>query len=172
VTDVDRFYADHRDGVFRYVRRIVGGHEAATDLTQEVFLRVSRAGMPDAPEIGQRAWLFRIARNLALNHLRDGSRRPALVELGETATPATQELGVALRDAIAALPAVERDVFLLREIDGLRYDEIAAACGLTVEAVRSRLHLARRALRETLGASLDVRAQRGVKCAVKGQRDQ
>src|SRR6478609_5704096 len=76
VTDVERFYADHRDGVFRYLRRIVGGPDAARDLTQEVFLRVSRAGVPDATDIGRRAWLFKIARNLALNHVRNGHRRP------------------------------------------------------------------------------------------------
>jgi RNA polymerase sigma-70 factor (ECF subfamily) len=170
VTDVNRFYADHRDGVFRYLRRIVGGHDAATDLTQEVFLRVSRAGVPDATEIGQRAWVFRIARNLALNHVRDDRRRPPLVEMRDAVTPATQELGVAIRNAVAALPPLERDVFLLRETVGLRYDEIAAACEVSIEVVRSRLHQARQALRASLGASLDVRGQRGVRCASAGPR--
>jgi RNA polymerase sigma-70 factor (ECF subfamily) len=170
VTDVDRFYADHRDGVFRYLRRIVGAPDAARDLTQEVFLRVSRAGLPDAPEVGRRAWVFRIARNLALNHVRDRQRRPAAIELGEVIAPATQELGVALRDAIATLPAVDRDVFLLRETVGLQYDEIAAACELTTEAVRSRLHHARQLLRAALGRSLDVREQRGVRCGAAGPR--
>jgi len=170
VTDVDRFYADHRDGVFRYLRRIVGGHDAATDLTQEVFLRVSRAGLPDATPVGQRAWVFRIARNLALNHVRDGHRRPAAVELAEVVTPATQELSVALRDAIAALPALERDIFLLRELVGLRYDEIASACDVSIESVRSRLHQARRTLRTSMGTSLDLRGQRGVRCAAAGPR--
>jgi len=77
VTDVERFYADHRDGVFRYLRRIVGAPDAARDLTQEVFLRVSRAGVPEAPEQGRRAWVFKIARNLALNAWLDepGARR-------------------------------------------------------------------------------------------------
>src|SRR4029079_6207218 len=84
VTDVDRFYADHRDGVFRYLRRIVGGTDTATDLTQEVFLRVSRGGLPEATAGGQRAWVFRIARNLALNHLRDGRRRPTVSGLPES----------------------------------------------------------------------------------------
>jgi RNA polymerase sigma-70 factor, ECF subfamily len=166
VTDVDRFYADHRDGVFRYLRRVVGAPEAARDLTQEVFLRVSRAGLPEATDVGRRAWVFRIARNLALNHVRDHRRRPVLVELGEVVTPATQELGLALRDAVAALPALDRDVFLLRETAGLRYDEIAAACEVSTDTVRSHLHLARQALRIALGHTLDVREQRGVRCAV------
>jgi RNA polymerase sigma-70 factor, ECF subfamily len=168
VTDVHRFYAAYRDGVFRYLRRIVGGHETAADLTQEVFLRVSRAGVPETSEMGQRAWVFRIARNLALNHVRDGHRRPAAVALVDVVTPATQELGAALRQAIDALPAIERDIFLLRELAGLRYDEIAAACDLTIETVRSRLHQARQSLRASLGPFLDVRGRQGVRCASAG----
>jgi RNA polymerase sigma-70 factor, ECF subfamily len=169
VTDVDRFYADHREGVFRYLRRIVGEPDAARDLTQEVFLRVSRAGLPDATEIGRRAWVFRIARNLALNHVRDDRRRPIAHGLPDRAIPGTQELGAALRHAIDALPALERDLFLLREIVGLRYDEMAAACDVSIETVRARLHRAREALRASLGASLDVRAQRGVRCSSAGR---
>ena len=164
MTDVDRFYADQRDGVFRYLRRTVGGTEAARDLTQEVFLRVSRAGLPETTDVGRRAWVFRIARNLALNHLRDGRRRPVVEGTVEPAQPGTQELGVALRLAIDALPALERDIFLLRELAGLHYDEIAAACDISLEAVRARLHQARATLRKTLGPSLDVREQRGVRC--------
>ena len=171
VTDVDGFYAAHRDGVFRYLRRIVGGADAATDLTQEVFLRVSRAGVPVASEMGQRAWVFKIARNLALNHVRDGRRRPVMVPDPQVVTPATQELGLALRNAVAALPALDRDVFLLREIVGLSYGEIASACDVTVESVRSRLHQARQTLRRALGATLDVRSQRGVRSAIAGRVD-
>ena len=166
MTDVEQFYADHRDGVFRYLRRIVGGTEAAQDLTQEVFLRVSRAGVPDSTDVGRRAWVFRIARNLALNHVRDGRRRPATVPLGHSVVPATQELSIALQDAIAELPDVDRDVFVLRESAGLSYAEIAAACEMNVEAVRARLHRARQALRLTLGQSLQLREQRGVRCVI------
>jgi RNA polymerase sigma-70 factor (ECF subfamily) len=170
LTDVERFYADHQAGVFRYLRRVVGAPEAARDLTQEVFLRVSRAGVPESDATGRRAWVFRIARNLALNHVRDGHRRPATVDLAEATVPATQELSVALSRAIAALPALDRDIFLLREAAGLRYDEIAGACDITESTVRTRLHQARQALRGSLGASLDVRAQRGVRVSPAGSR--
>jgi RNA polymerase sigma-70 factor (ECF subfamily) len=170
VTDVEQVYADHRDGVFRYLRRIVGATETARDLTQEVFLRVSRAGVPDAPDTGRRAWVFRIARNLALNHVRAGRRRPATVSLIQTSVPATQELSAALHAAIAALPDEDRDIFVLRESAGLSYDEIATACDITVDLVRSRLHRARQTLRAGLGASLALREQRGVRCAAAGDR--
>jgi RNA polymerase sigma-70 factor (ECF subfamily) len=85
--------------------------------------------------------------------------------------PATQELAVALSHAIDALPDLDRDVFLLRETAGLSYEEIAAASELPLESVRSRLHRARQALRATLGHSLALREQRGVRCLPAGTRD-
>ena len=169
MTDVERLYADHQAGVFRYLRRIVGGLDVARDLTQEVFLRVSRAGVPDSTETGRRAWVFKIARNLAINHVRDGHRR-ITHELVDPAVPATQELSIALARAIDALRPLDRDVFLLREAAGLSYEEIAAACDLRVGAVRTRLHEARQKLRAMLGRSLDLRAQRGVRTLAAGPR--
>ena len=171
MTDVEQLYAAHRNGVFRYLRRIVGGTEAAHDLTQEVFLRASRAGVPEASGSGRRAWVFQIARNLALNHVRDTRRRPATLALVEAAVPATQELSAALQAALASLGEEDRDVFVLRESAGLSYQEIASTCGLTVEAVRSRLHRARQALREELGKSFQLRDQRGIRCAAAGERE-
>ena len=169
MTDVERLYADHQAGVFRYLRRIVGGLDAARDLTQEVFLRVSRAGVPASNETGRRAWLFKIARNLALNHIRD-SRRRTTATAGDGAVPGTQELSLALSHAIDALSPVDRDIFLLRETVGLSYEEIAEACELHIGAVRTRLHEARQQLRSVLGASLDVREQRGVRALSAGPR--
>ena len=142
-------FAAHRDGVFRYLSRMVGVAEAS-DLTQEVFLRVSRSAAPESGDEAQRAWVFRIARNLALNHRRDSQRRPATVPLAETARPASQEAAVAVRQALDRLAPLDRDVFLLREAGGLSYDEIALACELSSDAVRSRLHRARQQLRASL----------------------
>jgi len=163
VTEVERFCAEYHDGVFRYLRRVVGSPEPARDLTQEVFLRVSRAGIPQTTEIGKRAWLFKIARNLALNSIRDGRRRPVTVAVDPPGVPATQELALALAAAIGGLPDSDRDVFLLRESAGLSYEEIAAACELPIESVRSRLHRARQTLRAVLGHSLALRNQRGIR---------
>jgi RNA polymerase sigma-70 factor (ECF subfamily) len=149
VADAHALFATHRDGIFRYLSRIVGVGDAP-DLTQEVFLRVSRSAVPSGPAEAQRAWIFRIARNLALNYRRDAARRPALVELGDAAHPAAQEVTAVVRDALAQLAPLDRDVFLLREAAGLSYDEIALACELSSDAVRSRLHRARQALRLAL----------------------
>jgi RNA polymerase sigma-70 factor (ECF subfamily) len=149
VIDVDLLFAAHRDRVFRYLCRIVGPRDAR-DLTQEVFLRAVRGPVPDASEEVQRAWIFRVARNLALNHLRDGQRQPLTVELADAGRPATQEMALALDQALASLAALDRDVFLLREAAGLSYEEIALARDLSVDAVGARLRRARLQLRELL----------------------
>lgn len=142
-------FAAHRDGVFRYLCRIVGPTEA-TDLTQEVFLRVSRTAVPETTSDGERAWVFRIARNLALNYRRDASRRPELVALGDASRPPGQESATAMREALDRLSPLDRDVFLLREVAGLSYEEIAVSCEITHGAVRTRLHRARQQLRDEL----------------------
>jgi RNA polymerase sigma-70 factor (ECF subfamily) len=163
VADLESLISAHRQSVYRYLCRIVGQADAANDLTQEVFLRASRAGVPETDAGGQRAWVFRIARNLALNHARDGRRRPEAVAIVERGAAATQELRLAVRQALAALPDVDRDVFLLRESGGLSYEEIAAACDLTPGAVRNRLCRARMTLREALRGLVDDRVAGGVR---------
>jgi RNA polymerase sigma-70 factor, ECF subfamily len=151
VADASLLFTAHKDGVFRYLCRIVGS-EDASELTQEVFLRVTRSGAPETDEGGVRAWIFRIARNLALNHVRDSRRRGESVALSDHAgAPPTQPLQTALREALDRLSALDRDVFLMREVGGLNYLEISFACQLTTDAVRSRLHRARQQLRATLG---------------------
>lgn len=167
MADTEALFALHRQGVFRYLCRVLGRPDTAQDLTQEVFLRVTRARVPDSDASGHRAWVFKIARNLVLNHLRDGARRGQYVELVDAPAPATQELTVALHQALAALADVDRDVFLLRESAGLSYDEIAAACELSVEAVRGRLRRARLELRESLDG--EIRAARRGFVSLRGR---
>jgi RNA polymerase sigma-70 factor (ECF subfamily) len=163
VADADTLFAEYHQGVFRYLCRVVGEADAARDLTQEVFLRVSRAEAPAASDDVRRAWVFRIARNLALNHLRDQRRQPDVAPLVDLTQPATQELGLALARALASLSEMDRDVFLLRETDGLSYAEVAAACDISPDAVRSRLHRARQQLRDALGQTLADRRASGIR---------
>ena len=162
--DAEILFAAHREGLVRYFCRIVGHRETANDLTQEVFLRVSRAGVPDADQGAVKAWIFTIARHLALNHVRDGRRRPQTVDaVVEIARPASQETAVAVRQALDALTGLDRDVFLMRESAGLGYEDIAAACDLSVDAVRARLRRARAQLRASLSGALAVQRQFGVR---------
>ena len=166
MAEAEILFAEHQQGVFRYLCRIVGQAETARDLTQEVFLRVTRSAVPAADAAGRRAWVFKIARNLALNHLRDRRPEAGVVELTDSkdsAEPAVQELAAAIRQALAALGDLDRDVFLLREDAGLSYDEIGATCDLSVEGVRARLKRARQQLRASLDGPLQVHRNRPVR---------
>ena len=155
---VDDLFAEYRHPLFRYFCRAVGQYDLAQDLTQDVFTRVSGATIPSGPDVTIRAWLFRIARNLALDHYRSQGRRPvASAPAVEWSRPAPQDVEFAVKEALAALPTLDRDVFLMREVSGLGYDDIGKACELTPDAVRSRLHRARLQLREHLSAPIAAR---------------
>lgn len=155
MADAEVLYLEYEQAVFRYLCRVVGQAEMARDLTQEVFLRAHRAGVPDSDAASLRGWVFSIARNLALTHHRD-TRRHVVVPEVTTAGPAVQELAVAIERALAALDNLDRDVFLLRETGGLSYLEVATTCGLSVDGVRARLRRTRETLRDALDGSLRV----------------
>ena len=76
MTDAATLFALYHDRLRRYLGRASGETELARDLAQEVFLRVSRVAIPVAPENQLAGWLFRIARNVALDHHRQQNRRP------------------------------------------------------------------------------------------------
>ena len=148
------FAANHHR-LFRYFCRAAGSGEVARDLTQEVFLRVSRSQVPSGSEAELRAWLYRIARNLALDHHRQDRRRPEFAAAAaDPSRPASQDVNLAVNEALASLPGLDRVVFLMREVAGLGYEEIARACELTPDAVRSRIHRARLQLRQRLAAPI------------------
>lgn len=153
MTDPASLFAAHHHRLLRYLCRAVGDAETARDLTQDVFVRVSRTAIPADGDLT--AWLFRIARNLALDHHRSRRRHPEPLPLVDDATRApSQDVNLAVNAALAALPELDRDVFLLREVAGLSYEEIAGACELTPDAVRSRIHRTRLQLRGLLAAPI------------------
>jgi RNA polymerase sigma-70 factor, ECF subfamily len=158
VADAESLFAEYRDRVFRYMCRASGRADTARDWTQDVFLHVSRTRVPAAPDRQLAGWLFAIARNVALDKARHQRRQP------EESRPSTvmgrapsQETAAAVNEALAALPDLDRDVFLMREVAGLGYDEIATACELTSGAVRSRIHRARLQLRDHLSGLVAAR---------------
>jgi RNA polymerase sigma-70 factor (ECF subfamily) len=155
MADTETLFAANHTSLFRYFCRAVGRAEIARDLTQEVFLRVSRASIPATAAGDLRGWLVSIARNLPLDHHRATRRHPEHAGLAvEPARSPSQDIDLAVHDALAALAPVDRDVFLMREVAGLGYDVIAAACELTPDAVRSRIHRTRLQLREQLSAPI------------------
>ena len=153
MADAEGLFGSHHHKVFRYLCRAVGRADAARDLTQEVFLRAARSHA--ATNGDGRAWLFQIARNLVLDHYRSRARHPEPAALRDLASrPASQDVGVAVNEALATLDPLDRDVFLMREVAGLGYEEIALACELTPDAVRSRIHRTRLELRSQLAAPI------------------
>jgi len=153
--DAEALYTANHRRLFRYFCRAIGHAETARDLTQDVFVRVSRSVIPDGAEGSLRGWVFQIARNLALDHHRRGQRRPhheALTDV--SARPASQDTSAEVNEALASLADLDRDVFVMREVAGLGYQEIADACGLTPDAVRSRIHRTPLQLRERLSGQI------------------
>lgn len=147
-------FENHHLSVFRFLRRMTGSVDEAEDLLQETFLRVARAQQRYREQGNERAWLFRIARNVLLNRRRDRGRRPREHEGTESLQRGPQVLErLGLQEALEKLDVGLREAFLLREVGGLGYMEIAAACDTTPDAVRNRIFRARMELRRVLSKS-------------------
>lgn len=146
----------HQDGVFRFVFRMVGSRDQAMDLTQDSFLKAWQALPGWRPEARFRTWLLQIARNASLDVLRRRSladfvpideafELPGPGPTPESRAAATQDLRL-LDAALRRLQADHREVLLLRELEGLSYEEIAAVLDVAEGTVKSRLGRARAAL--------------------------
>ena len=147
--------------VFGVALRMLGNRAEAEEIAQETFLRAHRALPEFRGEARLGTWLYAIASRLCLNRLATPERRlaraddAALAEApGHEPDAATalerSELEAAVRDAIAALPDERRIVVVLRDLEGLSYEEIAQVLELEPGTVRSRLHRARMDLKAKL----------------------
>ncbi|MER7078226.1 RNA polymerase sigma factor [Saccharopolyspora kobensis] len=162
-SDVDAFaviFDRHAVTVHRFLARRVGG-ELADDLTgQTMLVAFDQRRRFDLTQRSALPWLYGIATNLLRRHRRTEVRQhralaraaPDTVQEGHDelvsnrVTAATRPL----RKALAGLSAAERDIVLLIAWEGLSYDEVALALGIPIGTVRSRMHRARRKLREAL----------------------
>lgn len=160
MADAEALFTAHQAGLLRYLSRAVGHGETARDLSQDVFVRVVKAEtLPDI-DTEQKAWLFRIARNIAIDHHRRRAiRGPEVSDAPEPARTASQDVSLEVTDALGQLNGLDRDVFLMREVAGLSYAEIGSACEITPDAVRSRIHRARLQLREHLSRQIAARRE-------------
>ncbi len=155
---VEELVARHGDRVCTFLTRFVRDAAWAEDLTQETLLRALQESATYDPRWPLRSWLFRIARNLALDLLRrESSRqqrnrhaRDAAFVPPAAVTVEHQEFQHALERALQQLPEPFRTVFVLRDGEDLSYEEIAAVLGISVKTVSSRLHRARQQLRALL----------------------
>jgi RNA polymerase sigma-70 factor (ECF subfamily) len=145
--------ARHGLEIARHLRRMVRDDEIARDLLQDTLLRAHRSLERLSPDANARAWLYRIATNLALNHIRSRARETRALERvareHDAAAPAHRDddrrRELWLR--VAALPERQRTALTLRVADELEYDEIAARMGCTPEAARANVYQAKRRLR-------------------------
>jgi RNA polymerase sigma factor (sigma-70 family) len=157
-TIVDRY----QGRLLGFCRQMLGSTEDAEDVLQEVFVNAYRAMLADEREINLRPWLYRIARNRCLNHLRkptaDAQESMDMVPAVEASSTAErvhnrEEFRQLLSD-VSKLPETQRSALLLREMDALSYEEIAAAMETTVPSVKSLLVRARISLAEASQARL------------------
>lgn len=146
----------HRTRVFRIALRMLGDRDEAEDVTQDVTLQVwlSLASFTGASTFT--TWLYRVVVNRCLDRIR---RRPATRPVLDDDPPPvagaedTVIAGERLRatvEAITALPPDQRAVIVLHQLEGLSYRQVAAVVGISEDAVRGRLHRARRTLLDTL----------------------
>ncbi len=145
----------HQNSIYRFAVRFLEDTFEAEDIAQETFIRFLGAAASYRPEASLRTYLFRITRNLCIDHVR--KKRPELMdhlpEKSTTATPLDNveqaESMKRLINAVKELPENQRTAILLRHDHHMRYAEIAKTMNLTVSAVESLLVRARRTLRKT-----------------------
>lgn len=156
--------ARYEDKLFAFLARMTGDSHLAEDVFQQVFVKVAKNASLYDGRASFSTWLFRIARNAALDELRRRNRRPEapagerdLAGVADThvETPldrlTREELGRRMRAAIDALPEAQREAFLLKEEGDLDFGEIGAVLGCGRETAKSRFRLAVGKLRAVLG---------------------
>ncbi len=157
--------ADNQRMVVQLALNLLGDREEALDLSQEVFLRVFRTIGRFRGQSALKTWIYRIAVNQARNRHRTWRRRHRAdqvsleahvathgdfrsgAESGPDRVLAQKELAARLKSALDGLPFDQRTAIVLREVDGLSYEEIAYSLGVAVGTVKSRLTRARHTLR-------------------------
>ena len=167
----ERLVARHEKPVWNFLRRFVSDAATAEDLLQEVFLRVVKSADEWRGTAKFSTWLYTIARNLSVDHARRAVHRNAASldaerGVGESTTTlhdrnaspdrradqitSDRETKRRIDEAVAALPADQREVFLMREVMEMPFAEIAAAVGSSEPTVKSRMRYALEKLRAAL----------------------
>ena len=168
----DLLVVKYQHKILNLVMRYVRDPADAMDVAQEAFIKAYRAAGSFRGDSAFYTWLYRIAINTAKNHLVSARRRPvgldvdlqdaetfdAFSDLRDIDTPErlalTTEIGEAINKAIADLPDELRTAILLREIEGMSYEEIAQTMECPVGTVRSRIFRAREAIDKQVGPLL------------------
>ncbi len=156
--DITTVFTETYPHLCRFLQSIVGGHHAAQDIAQESFMRLCQAELGEISTTEIRFWLFRVARNLALNELDKGKTRSKLwmrvTEVFRIQEPSVAETLERLeqlnkvRELLDYLPENQRSALLLREQEEMSYREIALVLGIAESRVKIDIFRARRRLRD------------------------
>jgi RNA polymerase sigma-70 factor, ECF subfamily len=165
-TSFEELVRRYQRPIAAYIYRMIGDYDIALDLTQEVFIKTHKSLASYRSEFKFSTWIYKIAHNAAIDHLRrcsareqaliensDGERREMKIE-SRRLTPEQESEREERRNEIEAvvhsLPAAYRELIVLRHAQDLSYDEIAEVTGLPLGTVKNRLFRAREAMRDEL----------------------
>ncbi|MEO7910048.1 MAG: RNA polymerase sigma factor [Roseiflexaceae bacterium] len=160
---LEDLYQRYRLPVLHYIYQLCGSADQAEELTQETFIRARTGLLTFRGDCSVATWLFRIARNLYLKSLRhpsptriDTDKLLAIPDRAADGDPVRHYAATEQRDLIALtlaqLPEKQRSILLLRDAEGLAYDEIARVLGISLAAVKVNLFRARAAFRAAYAA--------------------
>jgi RNA polymerase sigma-70 factor, ECF subfamily len=172
--DLDAFaqvYDRYERQVFRYAYHILGNRDDADDIKQETFVKAYQAIRSFRSESSLQTWLLKICGNLCRDKIKSWDRRKVTYD----STMREDEMGVSNPDespqaiverkelentiarALKGMPAPQREIIVLHEIEGLSYEEIAAVLGCTRTSIKLRLHRARKSLKERVASLMGNR---------------
>ena len=154
----------HKDRIYTQAYYFLGSHDEAEDVTQEVLLKIWER-LDDLPRTHTTAWIMKVTRNLCIDYVRQRQRTARLFD-GEDGEDGSAETWIAVSNPeveaernemqhhiereIQTLPEPLRSVVILREIQGLTYEEVARAMSIPLNSVKVYLYRGRRILREKL----------------------
>jgi RNA polymerase sigma-70 factor (ECF subfamily) len=152
----DRFIENYQNKIYRLAMGVLHNEQDAADLTQEVFIEIFRSVKKFRKESGVSTWVYRIAMNKSINHLRDHKKHrqsfsiddEKIIDLyGQEDSASSRmhrkEVRKALRAGIKKLPEKQRKVFLLSRYQELTYKQIAEVTGYSLSSIESLLHRAK-----------------------------
>ena len=164
---IEELLARYEPNIYRFGLRMCGNEDAAREVLQETLLAAFRYLPGFRGDAALSTWLYQIARSFCIKERRGHHPTRSIDEAGAAelidpeprpdARAQAREIGEALSRAIAALPPDQREVLILRDVEGLSAEHAADVVGIEVGALKSRLHRARMALRTELAGILGDR---------------
>jgi len=151
-------YSRHSPRVFAYCLRFIGDHDIAKDIFQDTFVRFYNAAQEEREMTNVPAFLLRIARNLCINYKKNEKKTVPLEDIASFAVEDdadSNELLGLVKMALDFLPDEYKEAFILREYDGLSYNEIAEITNESLSNVKVRIYRAKQKIREILAPHLE-----------------